>query len=216
MELDYDIIESLETRVLNKQFSLLFLILIFITQATSYGQIDNDRMDGVYLNIDQYIKNEPETVEFHIYNKSKSEASIWEIFREKSYCLIGVEAGVPAYEIWGFAMHGKSYINYDDCYFPILQYGELSTFYFLEKTTTRLRSLEANYFTLVNTDIEEKVLLVTTDEILDQKWDFPRIVEIIKSDSYFKDKKIKKKEIGMYIAQYNKRHPLSESTGITK
>lgn len=113
--------------------------------------------------------------------------------------------------IWGLCLMGQPYIKYGRCFYPIKQFGMLSTFYYVQ-------THKDNYFdrnTLIYRKVRDativpmqKVIDVESGEILDQDGQPHEIVRIIKSDGYFKDAKIRRKNLGAYITQYNRRHGL--------
>ncbi len=161
MTFNYNKTKWLKRYIQSKSHSLLFLVPLFMVQGTVYAQFSThqDRIDGVYFNIEQFIKNEPETVGFRIYDTSKKKAGLNLLLRDKRYCSFEIEIDGLADEIWGFAVEGKSYINYEGCYFPIAQYGELCTFYFLHKSTIHSMNTDQGWNTSEKTYIEEKVLV---------------------------------------------------------
>lgn len=73
-----------------------------------------------------------------------------------------------------------------------------------------------NYPTRNPNDVKLKIMEFAIDletgETYDQKNDFKKLVRIIKADEHFSNQKIKKKDIGIYITQYNQRNPLGVET----
>ncbi len=191
---------------------LILTLLITANTYITYGQTKRDRVEGVYLNIDQFIKNEPEAIGFRLHDKSDPESTIERPHLQRRFCSIAVETEEPVEDVWGFAIEGRAFIKHKNCYFPISQFGRLCTFYYsLEILTSATQDAAGNLQDFkIGSTVMEKVLDVKTGDVLDQKTNSPRIVEIIKSDDFFQDEKIKRKELGMYISRYNKRHPLSE------
>ncbi len=202
--------KPLKISIPNKQLKFLLSALLFIAQFTvTHGQINNDRVDGVYLNIDQYISNEPDAVGFRVYDKSDPESSLERPHLQRSFCTMVVETEESVDDVWGFALDGRAFVKYQGCYFPIGQVGQLSTFYY---NRDKLIKVVEYVLPVRNTRprLKHKVLVTKTGEILDQDTQYWDIVGIIQSDPSFTGKYIKRKELGIYISEYNKKHPLSE------
>lgn len=185
------------------------LICFSILNIRAQGQAKNDRLEGFYLSVNDFIKNEPSKIAFHVYEKSKPPNSSFGSFVLKSGCFIGVSTDEPVGEIWGFTLEGQSFISHYGCFYRIVQYGELCTFYYLERSIVEYKRPTEDFHAHKTPKVQEKVLVASTGEVLDKKANIRRIIEIIKSDSYFQDKRIRKKKIDTHIAEYNQRHTLN-------
>ncbi|MEM6361613.1 MAG: hypothetical protein AAF731_16085 [Bacteroidota bacterium] len=175
-----------------------------------YGQAKNDRLDGFYISVNQFVKNQPSKTGFHIYEKSKPPTSSFGAFVLKEGCFIGVATDEPVGEIWGFTLDGKSYINHNGCYYRIVQHGQLCTYYYLESSIVQYKRPTEDFHAHKTPKVQEKVLVASTGEILDKRANVRRIIEIIKSDPDFRDKRISKKKIDTHISEYNDRHSLTQ------
>ncbi|MEM7109278.1 MAG: hypothetical protein AAF519_13725 [Bacteroidota bacterium] len=181
-----------------------------------FGQEKNDRLNGFYLNVEQFVKNQPVKMGFHIYDKFKPQTSSFGSFVLRGGCYIGVATDEPVGEIWGFTLEGESYINHYGCYYRIVLHGGLCTYYYFEKSIVQYRQPTEDFRAHKTPKVQEKVLVASTGKILDKKANVQEIIHIIKSDPYFDDKPIRKRKIDSYILEYNNRNTLQKLAGSLK
>lgn len=127
---------------------------------------------------------------------------------------------IKAKEVWGICMNGNPYVRYSEgnilptepCFFKLVSIGSISTFY-MQKVENKepwytqpnggMRQLSPS-----KVKVFQFALDVESGKVYNQKSEANKIIEIIRQDAFFKDSKMKRKELGVYITQYNKRNPL--------
>ncbi|TRX61861.1 hypothetical protein FNH22_03540 [Fulvivirga sp. M361] len=183
--------------------------VILITSLSSYGQTQlskqNDFIDGVYQTLDEFKTNNP-SIPSVVIIQDKERYALRQVICEENIVYASKEgtSKIAAVHIWGICVYGDPYIRYKGCFIKIARFGLISTF-----------ALPLILYTgpdLPNTpDIDVFAVDLSTGSIFHQRNDASKIIDIIKRDEFFKNTRIKKKDIGFYINQYNARHPFSFS-----
>lgn len=144
---------------------------------------------------------------------------------------------LKAKDVWGICINGEPYIKHaiNDAinaplskpyFYKLYAIGSISQ-YFVQQREANKSFLNNNHqynnqaytpgiYGYSNSPkklkIQEYALDMEAGTSYNKKTDSKDIIAIIKRDDFFKDQKIKKKELGIFITNYNKRHPFSIST----
>lgn len=205
------------------------LLLALFNFKSSFGQeyytAKVTMKNGIYLSVDEFRKNAPSLPLSAIHNQ-KDEILESSFCTDKiSYISNGEIKYIKSKEIWGLSINGMPYVNHQEkglfkpnnCFYRIFKIGALSTYFIQEFKDVNSNSWGLNSFGGINyagtpRDVKVKVteyaIDLETGDTYEQKGDARKIINIIKRDEYFRTKKIKKKDIGIFITQYNQRNPL--------
>lgn len=223
-----------------KHLTLSIFLFLFLTHQSILGQevythSENITMkNGIYLTVEEFRQNKPSFPLTAISNQKDDflESSI--CTDEISYVLDGEIKHIKAKDIWGLSINGVPYVKHkqneispfrpNNCFYRIFKVGAIST-YFVQVIKESNSSAWGNglynpnfgnYPSRNPNDVKVKIMEYAIDlktgETYDQKNDFKKLVRIIKGDEHFSNQKIKKKDIGIFITQYNQRNPLGVET----
>lgn len=159
------------------------------------------------MNIDDFKNNTSSACDAINYFKNYE----FKFCESKMKC--GDEQHIKSTDIWGINVGGMPYLRRNKCFYPLHQLGTLSTFYYINAHAQMMPGIDPQFGgtptgRTASSKLFEKILDTRNGKILDQKRDVKEIIKIIKSDAFFASKKINRKNVVVYITQYNKRHPL--------
>ena len=202
------------------------MTLIFSVNYPCYLQAQSDKelVDGIYLSFSDLMNNEPSMTNRGLASYRTDNFRIC-VQKLKDNDGLDVKKVNPS-KVWGFCKDGQVYIQYlhkdyskysaqEVCFFKLHRIETLSLFFTLKVSGTSNSWAQPNNYnpqqrlgSAVKTKIQEYVFCFTNGAVYSLSHDYKQILEIIKTDDQFKNTKIKKKDLMIYIAQYNKRNPV--------
>lgn len=220
----------------------LFLIIFFnFFGAYAQGKLEYFKefklKNGIYLTIEEFRNNNPSLPLSAVVNEDKDYLESSLCMRKLEYIENGEIFELKAKDVWGICINGEPYIKHvindainaplsKPCFYKLYAIGSISQ-YFVQQREANKSFLSNNHqynnqaytpgiYGYSNSPkklkIQEYALDMETGTSYNKKTNSKDIIAIIKSDDFFKDQKIKKKELGIFITNYNKRHPFSIST----
>ena len=198
---------------------------------------DKDIMfkDGLYLSYLELKSNNPSIPNSDILLNTIKQMTFKACFEEVRYIkngqteVIRKTEIIKASDVWAICINGRPYVKYNQpnndpfrlasekCFYKLYHIGSISRYFveregkreifFVPNTNPNLGTT-SNYSHQNENKIVDFALNIETGEIFNQNTKARQIIEIIRTDEYFKDVKIKKRDLGIYINEYNKRNPL--------
>lgn len=157
--------------------------------------------------------------------------------REESKWKKEVKGLLPK-DLWGICVDGVPYVSHkfglvlkDQCFFRIFSIGSISRYFTRRDTpmeigrtpptpsrpggpyTPNIPGSPGNLtYSPGKIKFKHYAIDYITGEVLNMSAGSKKIIELIKRDSHFSNVNIKKRDIDLYITQYNKRNPIKFSS----
>ena len=183
--------------------------------------------NGIYLSVEDFKNNSPSLPLSAVANQSRDYLESTLCMRTIEFVDEGFINEVAAKEVWGICINGDPYVRHGAkgivsraCFYKIFSIGSIATFFVQRTEMTNNWGSSSPFDTPADRyssamraanpgklQIAEFALDLNTGTAYNKNTEVSEIIDLIKQDDYFKDQKIKKKEVGIYITQYNKRHP---------
>lgn len=200
------------------------LFMAICTYLSAQNEQEQYRFkDGIYLNIEDFKANQPSMPLPGLSNANSDPLAGRLCMKNIEYVNNGKVEKINSKDVWGICINGEPYIKHvpfdaqisiasSYCYFKLHHVKSLSL-YFVQETVRRNNNWTGNPVPIyapgeVKVKIREYAVDLRTGITYNLKSEASKIVDLIKEDEYFKDSKIKKKDVMMFITQYNQRHPL--------
>lgn len=212
---------------------LLFLI-IFLNFHAGYAQgkleyfKEFKLQNGIYLTIDELKNNNPSLPLSAVIDEDKDYLESSLCMKKLEYVENGEIFELNSKDIWGICINGEPYIRHVNsdmngpltrpCFYKLYSIGTISSYFiqqreFNNNVWDNMAGNNQPYSSYPKKlKVQEYAVDMQTGKSYNKKTETRHIDEIIKQDDFFKDKKIKTKEIGIFITNYNKRHPYNIST----
>lgn len=219
---------------MNSITRMTIFLVTFCANFYVFGQAESTQMkNGIYLSSEEFKSNSPSLPISVIINESTNKSEMGFCVKKVEY--LDENEGIKkikANEIWAMTINSNSYLRYTDpnnpgfilssesCFFKIYHLGAISLYY-VQKAQSNVWTTPSHYGTNfnqpqptpynnpVNFKMEEYGLIFESGKSYRFKTNASNIIDYIKQDDYFKDTKMKKKDLAAYISQYNKRHPIT-------
>ena len=189
------------------------------------AQSDKELVDGIYLSYSELLKNEPSMTSRGLSTYRTDNFRIC-VQNFKNSDEPDVKKVNPS-KVWGFCKDGIVYIQYwhkeytkysrnEACFFKLHRIESLSLFFTIKAMGTSNSwaqpmmspKPQLSFNSAAKTKMQEYVFCFKNGAVYSLSHDFKKILEIIKTDDQFKNTKVKKKDLMVYNAQYNKRNPV--------
>ena len=211
---------------------LLITILILVALNVSYAQghfqysHDFKFKNGIYLTIDEFKNNSPSLPLSAIVDEDRGYLESALCMKKLEYVEDGEIYELKAKDIWGICINGDPYIKHVNndglkelltrqCFYKLFSIGTISSYFIQQKEANDgFFDRTSGYYNPHNVNrgklkIQEYALDTETGVSYNKKSETSDIIEIIKKDDLFKDQNIKRKEVSIFITNYNKRHPFN-------
>lgn len=208
---------------MNKLTTTGLLLLIIFSSFKVYSQVESTKFkEGVYFTLNDLKANKPSIPMSSVYFEYSKD-------KEMSFCSKIIEyldenkqlQSIKSKDVYAICTNGSIYfrfttsgvLNSESCFHKVYHVGTISLL-FVKTNTTVYQTTGVNAFGAPQSSGHKEVNITEYAVIFDSgKWYNTKsgssyIIEYIKHDNYFKDTKIKKKDLFVYISQYNKRHPI--------
>lgn len=207
---------------------LFFIMLLNFNVGYSQGKLEYFKefklKNGIYLTIEEFKDNNPSLPLSAVVDEDKDYLESSLCMKKIEYLQNGEILELKSKDIWGICINGEPYIKHVNgtltrpCFYKLYSIGTFSSYFiqqreFNNSAWDRMSGYNYPYSTYPKKlKVQEYALYMETGISYNKETESNDIIEIIKRDDFFKDQKIKKKELGIFITNYNKRHPFSIST----
>lgn len=213
------------------KFRIILFLFLFVN--VSYSQKDSTKKEtvkysidfrfseGIYLNFDQFKKNNPIPASRIITSLDYNSYDFYEkLFQEDVifiYDQLGVQKEIDVDKIWGFSSKGSVYINYGDSFNRIGVIGAIAHFVAYKTVYNQNYNPYNTYYNYYNNqratnEMRQYLLNFKTGEIYEQS---VQAVEILLMDDpelydeYINLRRRKKKQLMFYyVRKYNEKHSI--------
>ena len=204
---------------------LLFILCFAIQDILKAQELEEytrgfEYNDGIYLSLEEFKNNSPSIPLPSIVEVGRNQLGNTICMRKLEYVRNDSILEIKAKEVWGICMNGNPYIRYSEgsllpgepCFFKLMSIGSISTFYMQKVENKEAWNIQPYSGMRQLRPSKVKVLQFALDlesgKTFNQKSEANKIIDVIRQDAFFKDRKMKRKEVGIYITQYNNRNPL--------